>query len=86
MLLKLKDLIINTDHIIKAEYNSHSGAKTYLTIHMSDWGTRIDPQAQTRPHTTSTILLTDADAQLMWSMLSQLATAVVPAPPKKPQP
>jgi hypothetical protein len=78
-LLKLKDLIVNTDHIIKAEYKG-GGISGNLTIYLTDGGARSDAS---KAHMDSRIYLKDYDAGLMWSVLSQLAVPVVPAPAKQ---
>lgn len=70
MLLKLRDLIINTDQIIKAEFKS--GANSALTIYMTDVGDRGGM-------VHNIVRLTGMDASLMWSALSQIAQPVVPS-------
>jgi hypothetical protein len=77
-LLRLKDLIINTDHIVRADYHQGSISDAALTIHLSDIGDRESVHR-------NMVMLRGFDAQLMWSMLSQLATQVVPALPNKPK-
>ena len=75
MLLKIKDLIINTDQLIKAEYKGNF-PRSSLTLHMVDGGFR--PAASTTT-LDNMIFLQGLDADLMWSALSQIATPVVPA-------
>jgi hypothetical protein len=74
MLLKVKDLIINTDQLIKAEYKRglpHSS----LTLHMVDGGFR--PVASTMT-LDNMIFLKGIDADLVWSALCQIATPAAP--------
>jgi hypothetical protein len=79
-LLRLKDLIINTDHIIKAEYHGNTNT---LSIFVTDGGQRPALQHSHMPSSPNWIVLKDSDARLMWSALTQIAEPVVPAPPKR---
>ena len=82
MLLRLKDQIVNTDHIIRAKYTA--GPKATLLLWLSDYGEHRYNEINKMPHVVGhTLMFTGTDAQLIWSMLTQMATAVVPALPKK---
>ena len=81
MLLKLNDLIINTDQIVKAEFNRKTG-KPSLTIFFTDGGYRPNPP-QISFH--NLVMITGDDAEFMWIALSQISEEVSPRasnPPK----
>jgi hypothetical protein len=79
-LLKLNDLIINTDHITQAHYSGAGSGS--LVIHLTDDGGRPATQFTNAPCLGNTVRLSGSDASLMWSALSQLASPVVRAPRK----
>ncbi|HEX3230253.1 MAG TPA: hypothetical protein VHQ95_14855 [Pyrinomonadaceae bacterium] len=74
MLLKVNDLIINTDQLIKAEFKRGLPNST-LTLHMVDGGFR--PAASTTT-LDNMIFLKGVDADLVWSALCQIATPATP--------
>jgi len=75
MLVKLNDLIVNTDQIIKAELNRKTSKPT-LTIYLTDGGVRPNPP-QVAFH--NLIMLTGDDAEFMWTALTQIAQVVIPS-------
>ena len=77
MLVKLNDLIVNTDQIIKAEFNRKTG-KPSLTMYFTDGGYRPNPP-QICFH--NLLMLTGDEAEFMWMALSQIAQVVIPSSP-----
>ena len=75
MLVKLNDLIVNTDQIIKAEFNRKTG-KPSLTMYFTDGGYRPNPP-QISFH--NLLMLTGDEAEFMWMALSQIAQVVIPS-------
>lgn len=84
MLLLLKDQIINTDHIIRAKYDSEGMAKANLVLYLNDYGENRNSASQTPQPTRTghTLLFTGMDARLLWERLRQLATPVVQNQPE----
>jgi len=84
MLLLLKDQIINTDHIIRATYDSEGMSKAILVLYLSDYGeNRNTVDRIPQPTSTGHILtLTGMDARLIWQRLTQLATPVIQNQPE----
>jgi hypothetical protein len=75
-LLRWKELIFNTDHIVKVDYQFKSMVESSLAIFFTDTGDRTGVQH-------NVIRLTGIEAQIVWSALSQKAEAIIPAPPQK---
>jgi hypothetical protein len=75
-LLRLNNLIVNTEHIIRADYRTDA-----LAIYVTDGGQRPAAQFAHMPSNHNVITLTGGDARLMWSALTQVAQTVAPIPP-----